>query len=346
MRWRLAFISPLTPRLLQTAHCAIHGVMGWKEEDDGISRYRQPLEWNAREELKTELFYQPFTSGQKGAKVYVEDVFDVGGECEHWWEWGAMMVGIQDRQIAALRRQICVLQREVLRVWHEEDLTLRWWNMSSGRRFVLLLMSVIDVEDMADINLKGRRQLCPELVIKQLASDPIVFSWLLHRFTLQTNDQMVIRSHPLVDAFLGLPHTVPWGYANLSKSQYIQSVIVSRVYYITTFLAAVILRLVGRPIGAPLKSTLPTQYINPRCMLTPPPSDFDCTPPPVSVPLSQDLEFVAHQYSLCTGCMGTLGHRIIWCKTCPYVQYCSVECQAVDLEEHNQTCGKKRTRRA
>lgn len=316
-----------------------------------LSPHERPIEWNELQEKRAKQFLDSYTpTGTFKPDQYNptnRDIFQfVHGNGEWWW-FDTMEVWIwQECEMITIRERLAILQREVLRVWCDEEGWGRWISLSSGRREVLLLYALIDVEDMQEPNLRGRRQLCPELVVRNLSNEPAAFVTLLSQFTYAPHGRVAMPSHPLVEAFLGLPRSLSWAYANVGQAMYIQSVLVSRSWYMTMFLVAAILRLVDRPLCAPVNSICSPQirYLDPNALHSPSPECEQKYVSPEPAMDDRNLETLSHRFSRCTGCMRSLVQTRVWCKRCPDVQYCSTECQSIDWLEHGRTCGKKRRR--
>lgn len=308
-----------------------------------FARRAQPLEWNELEEKRTKSFFDEFIPKSKNANSCERDIFQVmeeNGELDY----GDLNIWTQQElEMNVIKERIRMLQRELLRIWCEADCWPHWQGMSSGRREALMIYALIDVEDMNELNLQGRRQLCPELVIKDLAKDPTLLIHLLLRCTATTTGKIALPSHPLVDTFLGLPKTLSWAYANIGQAMYAQSVLVSRSWYLTMFLVAVALRVAERPLSTSLDNVTspPICCINPAVLSCSSDEEGSYISPP-SRPKPDDLESLSHRFSRCTGCMNGLVDGVVWCMSCADVQYCSLECQDADLGEHVKTCGRKR----
>jgi hypothetical protein len=317
------------------------------------SPHERPLEWNEVEEKRTKAFLESYQFHQTSTikdddlNSTRHDIFQVVQDNGEWWWFDSREVWTwQECEMVTVRERIAVLQREVLRVWCDEEGWRRWLSLSPGRREALLIYALIDVEDTQEANLRGRRQLCPELIVRNLSVDPAAFVSLLTQFTYNPQGKITMPSHPLIESFLGLPRGLSWAYANVGQAMYVQSVLVSRSWYMTMFLVASVLRLVERPLCAPITPSCSPQiqYLNPNALHSPSPK---CEPKCISAGSATEypnLETLSHRFSRCTGCMNSLVQTRVWCKRCPDVQYCSLECQTVDWEEHGRTCGKKRRR--
>jgi len=308
-----------------------------------FARHAQPLEWNEWEEKRTKSFFEEFIPKSKNTNSHGRDIFQVmkdNGESDY----GDLNIWTQQElEMNLIKERIKTLQRELLRIWCEADCWPRWQGMSSGRREALMIYALIDVEEMKEVNLQGRRQLCPELVTKNLAKDPTALVHLLLRCTATTTGKIALPSHPLVDAFLGLPKTLTWAYANIGQAMYAQSVLVSRSWYLIMFLVAVALRLAEPPISTPIDvvTSPPIRYLNPA-VLSCSSDEEGSYISTLTTAKPEGLERLSHRFSRCTGCMNGLVDGVVWCMSCPDVQYCSLECQNADLVEHVKTCGRKR----
>jgi hypothetical protein len=316
-------------------HCFGFAMMSLYAAGAELTSRSRPLEWNEAEENRTRMFLERFST-KNG--IGEEDVFAVVES--HGGLWSAENAPLQQREMTLMKEKMLLMQREILRLFNDKVYS-RWMTLSSGRRHALLLYALIDVDDLNQVNLCGRRQLCPELVVKDLAINPSSFVALLYQFT--TGPRTTTESHPLIDAFLGFPKTNSWAHANIGQAMYIQSVLVSRSWYITMFLVTIVLRLIDSPIC--ISSKFPYspifQNVNPIALHWSPPIESHLIPP-AAILDSLDLEMISHRFARCTGCMEGLVDIRVWCKRCPDVQYCSKGCQETDWAEHCKTCGKKR----
>ena len=305
-----------------------------------FTRHARPLEWNEWEEKRTKSFFDEFIQKSRNTNSPERDIFQVMKE-KGELDYGDLNIWTQQElEMNSIKEKIRMLQRELLRIWCEADSWPRWQSISSGRREALMLYALIDVEDMNDINLQGRRQLCPELVTKNLAKDPTALAQILLRCTATTG-KIALPSHPLIDAFLGLPKTLSWAYGNIGQAMYVQSVLVSRSWYLTMFLVAVALRLAKLPLSTPIDvvASPPISCLNPA-VLSCTSDNEESYISPHTTPQLDDLESLSHRFSRCTGCMSGLVDRVVSCMSCADVQCCSLECQDADLVEHVKTCGR------
>jgi hypothetical protein len=310
---------------------------------DSELMHSRPLEWNTAEETATTAFFEPFISTSE----LRDGIFAVVDGCDAKWLFGCLEDWEeQARQMQVIKDKMVLLNQEILRLWYELGWQ-RWCGLSSGRRQALLLWALVDVEDMKEVNLSGRRQLCPELVPRELADNPATFVDLVFRVTAQVEGNTVFSSHPLVDAFLGLPRPIEWVYKNPTGTMYCQSILTTRCWYLTQFLVAALLRLVDRPLSTPFDpgECYTIRCLNPIALHYPTPVQSHCVRESQCQPTildSSDVESLAHRFARCTGCMDVLTQTRVWCKRCPDVQYCTTACRDADWLEHCRTCGRKR----
>src|SRR6202022_2721879 len=123
--------------------------------------HSHPLEWNDAEEARTRALYDAFLTGEDGFET---NIFRMVRECGEGSFWGIGNWEEMNLEMKQMKQRLRMLQPEIYRLWQGKAST-RWFNLSSGRRLALLLWALIDVEDMYEVNLRGRRQLCPELVL-------------------------------------------------------------------------------------------------------------------------------------------------------------------------------------
>jgi hypothetical protein len=215
-----------------------------------VLRHTRPFEWNEWQEERTKAFYEDFVQMSRGSTANRADIFEIMNESEEL-DFGNLEIWTQQEcEMNSTKEKMKMMHVEVLRIWCDEDGWLQWNALSPERREGLIACALVDVEDMNEVNLRGRRQLCPELVIKDLAMDPTKLLNLLLRCTATTNGRIALPSHPFIDRFLGLPKTLAWAYKNMGPSMYAQSILVTRAWYLTLFLVAAVLRLVKRPLSS------------------------------------------------------------------------------------------------